>query len=337
MICRGHLGEAIEAGLGDGGRFGLSIAYSDEGADADRHRGRPAARAARCSASASWSCTATPTCASTTRPSPPRHERSGSPALMTVLRNRGRWGPSNVVYARGRVLRLRQAHAAAGRRVDRLRAPGADARGPGGRRARPRRRPAAASPREGELAGHAGARALLRDRHARGARRDRPLPQPRGVADPHGPPHPHAPAGRPSPGRGPCAAAGGRRASPASWSRGGTVEVDRPPASRASAGRRPRGVRRRRRQASAIRGPRVAGDLHAQPRAPRGSPSAVARRRAPPAPRSRRRRRVAVALGRVPARARRSSRRATGAGEQRVGAVRPERARGRSRPARRAS
>ena len=51
----------------------------------------------------------------------PRGARA-SPALMTVLRNRGRWGPSNVVYARGRVRGLRQALAAAGRRVDRLRA-----------------------------------------------------------------------------------------------------------------------------------------------------------------------------------------------------------------------
>ncbi len=31
VICRGHLGDAIEEGLGDGSRFGLSIAYSDEG------------------------------------------------------------------------------------------------------------------------------------------------------------------------------------------------------------------------------------------------------------------------------------------------------------------
>ena len=91
------------AGLGDGGRFGLSIAYSDEGPRADRHGRAPCGGRCRCSASASWSCTATPTCASTTPRSRPRHERSGLAGLMTVLRNRGRWGPSNVVYARGRV------------------------------------------------------------------------------------------------------------------------------------------------------------------------------------------------------------------------------------------
>ena len=47
---------------------------------------------------------------------------------MTVLRNGGRWDASNAVYRDGRVVALRQARAAAGHALDRLRALGAHAR-----------------------------------------------------------------------------------------------------------------------------------------------------------------------------------------------------------------
>jgi MurNAc alpha-1-phosphate uridylyltransferase len=103
VICRAHLGEAIERGLGDGSRFGLRIAYSDEGprpigtAGALRRAlpllgerflvmyGDTYLRVDYAAAAA-------------------RHERSRLAGLMTVLRNRGRWDASNVVYERGRVL-----------------------------------------------------------------------------------------------------------------------------------------------------------------------------------------------------------------------------------------
>ena len=100
------------------------------GPRADRHRGRPAAGAARCWASASWSCTATPTCAVDYAAAAARHERSGRagpddrPAQPRPL------GPEQ------RRLRARAACApttsapAAGGRVDRLRPAGPDARAP---------------------------------------------------------------------------------------------------------------------------------------------------------------------------------------------------------------
>ena len=43
---------------------------------------------------------------------------SGLPALMTVLRNEGRWDTSNAVYENGRVLRLRQGCADTGHALD---------------------------------------------------------------------------------------------------------------------------------------------------------------------------------------------------------------------------
>jgi len=103
VICRAHLGDVIERGLGDGRRFGVRIDYSDEGAvpvgtAGALHRALPllgerflvmygdtylrvdygvVARA---------------------------HQASGRLGLMTVLRNGGRWGPSNAVYRDGRVV-----------------------------------------------------------------------------------------------------------------------------------------------------------------------------------------------------------------------------------------
>jgi NDP-sugar pyrophosphorylase family protein len=103
VICRAHLGEVIEAGLGDGRRFGLSIAYSDEG-DAPIGTAGALRRALPLLGErflvmygdtylrVDYAAVAT------------RHARSGLLGLMTVLRNQGRWGPSNAVYARGRVL-----------------------------------------------------------------------------------------------------------------------------------------------------------------------------------------------------------------------------------------
>jgi NDP-sugar pyrophosphorylase family protein len=102
VICRGSRGEAIEHGLGDGRRFGLHIAYSDEGNEpigtAQALRGAlPLLGDAflvlygdtylRVDYGAVASA----------------HEQSGMPALMTVLRNDGRWGESNAAFADERV------------------------------------------------------------------------------------------------------------------------------------------------------------------------------------------------------------------------------------------
>src|SRR5579862_3700646 len=108
----GYRGDTIRDYVGDGGRWGIRAAFVDEG---DRLLGTAGAlRLAfdqgvldptfavlygdsylRVSVSAMWQ----------------RFEESGNPALMTVLRNEGRWDRSNVIYRDGRVV-LYDKHAA---------------------------------------------------------------------------------------------------------------------------------------------------------------------------------------------------------------------------------
>jgi NDP-sugar pyrophosphorylase family protein len=102
VLCVGHMGAAIEQRVG-AERFGLRILYSYDGPGLDGTLG--AIQRARgllgerflvlygdtylridyAAAVAAW-------------------ESSGMPAMMTVLRNEGRWDTSNVRYAKGRVL-----------------------------------------------------------------------------------------------------------------------------------------------------------------------------------------------------------------------------------------
>ncbi len=102
VICRGHLGEVIEEGLGDGRRFGLSIDYSDEGPVPIGTAG--ALRKALSFLGERFLVMYGDTYLRVDYPAvAATHARSGLPGLMSVLRNDGRWGPSNAVYARGRV------------------------------------------------------------------------------------------------------------------------------------------------------------------------------------------------------------------------------------------
>ncbi len=102
VLCVGYLGEQIEAAVGSE-RFGLRIAYSHDGPELIGTLG--AIRRARrllgerflvlygdaylrldyAAAADAW-------------------QRSALPALMTVLRNEGRWDASNAIYGHGRVL-----------------------------------------------------------------------------------------------------------------------------------------------------------------------------------------------------------------------------------------
>ncbi len=103
VICRGHLGEAIEQGLGDGAALGVEIVYSDEGpvpigtAGALRRALPMLGERFLVMYGDTYLRVDYAAVAET-------HRRTGLPALMTVLRNDGRWGPSNASYARGRVL-----------------------------------------------------------------------------------------------------------------------------------------------------------------------------------------------------------------------------------------
>lgn len=103
VLCIGHLGEMVEEFVGDGGRWGLEVAYSRDGGKllgtggalkkaldklgdrffvlyGDSYLEGDFAAIARA------------------------HEESGKLGLMTVLENRGRWDRSNVVYESGRIV-----------------------------------------------------------------------------------------------------------------------------------------------------------------------------------------------------------------------------------------
>jgi NDP-sugar pyrophosphorylase family protein len=113
VVCRGHLGEVIEEGLGDGSRFGLAIAYSDEGPEPIGTAG--ALRLALPLLGERFLVMYGDTYLRVDYAAVvAAHRRSRRAALMTVLRNAGRWGTSNVVYARGRVRAYDNAHPPAG-------------------------------------------------------------------------------------------------------------------------------------------------------------------------------------------------------------------------------
>jgi NDP-sugar pyrophosphorylase family protein len=105
VYCTGYRGDMLRAHVGDGARFGLRVEWSDEGehllgtAGAIRLAldrgvldgaffvlyGDSYLPASFAGAEAAW-------------------RASGAPALMTVLRNDGRWDRSNCVYRDGRVV-----------------------------------------------------------------------------------------------------------------------------------------------------------------------------------------------------------------------------------------
>jgi len=103
VMCVGHLGEQIEAAVGDGSRLGLTVSYSYDGAT-------PAGTAAAVRKALPLLGDPFHVLYGDTylRIDYSRVERafydSGAPALMTVLANDGRWDTSNVVVAEGRVV-----------------------------------------------------------------------------------------------------------------------------------------------------------------------------------------------------------------------------------------
>lgn len=104
VVCAGYLGERIVDAVGDGTAFGLSVHYSFDG-DTLLGTGGALKKASsklgdaffvlygdsylRCSFAAVQAA----------------FEATGKPALMTVLRNDGRWDRSNVVFADGALAR----------------------------------------------------------------------------------------------------------------------------------------------------------------------------------------------------------------------------------------
>lgn len=103
VLCVGHLGEQIETAVGDGSRHGLRVSYSYDGP-------APAgtAGAVRRALPMLGECFFVLYGDTYLRIDYAAVERafhdSSRPALMTVLRNQGRWDTSNTVYGAGRVI-----------------------------------------------------------------------------------------------------------------------------------------------------------------------------------------------------------------------------------------
>ena len=99
VLSIGHRGDMLRDHVGDGARFGLRVAYVDEGADL-----RGTAGALRLALSRGALAEAfLVTYGDAFLPIDfgavfEAFRRAGQPALMTVFRNEGRWDTSNVVF-----------------------------------------------------------------------------------------------------------------------------------------------------------------------------------------------------------------------------------------------
>lgn len=102
VLLVGHLGEAIEAGVGDGRGFGLEVAYSWDEPALDGTAGA-LRRALPLLGERFLVLYGDAYLRVDYREVDRVHAASGRPALMTVLRNRGRWGESNAVVRAGLV------------------------------------------------------------------------------------------------------------------------------------------------------------------------------------------------------------------------------------------
>ncbi len=105
VLCVGHLGEMIEAYVGDGDRFGLSVRYSYEAPDRLLGTGGALRRALPLLGNRFFVLYGDSYLDIAYAPIALAFERSGAPALMTVFRNNGAWDVSNVDFDGARVLR----------------------------------------------------------------------------------------------------------------------------------------------------------------------------------------------------------------------------------------
>jgi NDP-sugar pyrophosphorylase family protein len=104
VLCLGHLGKMVRDFVGDGRRFDLDVAYSFDG---ERLLGTGGAlRHALPLLGETFFVLYGDTYLDIAfTPVLLAFRRSGAPALMTVLRNEGRWDTSNVTFENGRVTR----------------------------------------------------------------------------------------------------------------------------------------------------------------------------------------------------------------------------------------
>jgi NDP-sugar pyrophosphorylase family protein len=104
VVCAGFLGEMIEAHVGDGARFGLSVSYSFDG---ERLLGTGGAlrRALPMLGDRFFVLYGDSLLDISHAQVQAAYRQSGQPALMTVFRNEGRWDTSNVLFDGRRVVR----------------------------------------------------------------------------------------------------------------------------------------------------------------------------------------------------------------------------------------
>jgi NDP-sugar pyrophosphorylase family protein len=103
VMCVGHLGEQIEAAVGDGSGLGLAVEYSYDGPAPAGTAG--AVRNALPQLGPTFFVLYGDTYLRIDYAAVERaFSASDAPALMTVLRNEGRWDSSNVVFQDGRVI-----------------------------------------------------------------------------------------------------------------------------------------------------------------------------------------------------------------------------------------
>jgi NDP-sugar pyrophosphorylase family protein len=104
VLCLGHLGEQVEAALGDGRRFGLQLGYAHDGGTLLGTGG--ALRRALPLLGEAFLVLYGDSYLECDYPGVARaFEQSGRLGLMTVFRNEGRWDRSNIEYRDGRILR----------------------------------------------------------------------------------------------------------------------------------------------------------------------------------------------------------------------------------------
>ena len=102
VLCIGYLGEMIEATVGDGSRFGLSVSYSIDGPTL-LGTGGALRRAAPLLGEACFVLYGDSYLPVDLGAIEAEFWASGQPALMTVLYNRDRWDKSNVLFVDGKL------------------------------------------------------------------------------------------------------------------------------------------------------------------------------------------------------------------------------------------
>jgi NDP-sugar pyrophosphorylase family protein len=115
VLCLGHLGEQVQAAVGDGSRFGLQVEYSFDGPELIGTAGA-IRRALPLLPSPFFVLYGDSYLTCSFRATQSAFESSGRKSLMTVFKNDGRWDTSNVDYCNGEIIAYDKDHRTPGMR-----------------------------------------------------------------------------------------------------------------------------------------------------------------------------------------------------------------------------